>query len=114
MAKQTYDESSIKVLRKLEPIQLRPGMYTRTSDPTHMVVEAIDNAVDEAMAGHAKHIEVTLYRDGSVSVADDGRGIPVGLHAEEKVPTIQVVFQVIHSGGKFAKVEADSSYKFTG
>ncbi len=114
MAKQTYDESSIKVLRKLEPIQLRPGMYTRTSDPTHMVVEAIDNAVDEAMAGHAKHIDVTLYRDGSVSVSDDGRGIPVGLHAEEKVPTIQVVFQVIHSGGKFAKGEADSSYKFTG
>ncbi len=114
MAKQTYDESSIKVLRKLEPIQLRPGMYTRTTDPTHMVVEAIDNAVDEAMAGHAKHLEVTLYRDGSVTVADDGRGIPVGLHAEEKIPTIQVVFQLIHSGGKFAKGEADSSYKFTG
>lgn len=114
MAKQTYDESSIRVLRKLEPIQLRPGMYTRTTDPTHMVVEAIDNAVDEAMAGHAKHIEVTLYRDGSVAVADDGRGIPVGLHPEEKVPTIQVVFQVIHSGGKFTKGEADSGYKFTG
>lgn len=114
MAKQTYDESSIRVLRKLEPIQLRPGMYTRTTDPTHMVVEAIDNAVDEAMAGHARNIEVTLYRDGSVAVADDGRGIPVGLHPEEKVPTIQVVFQVIHSGGKFAKGEANSSYKFTG
>lgn len=114
MAKQTYDESSIRVLRKLEPIQLRPGMYTRTTDPTHMVVEAIDNAVDEAMAGHAKHIEVTLYRDGSVAVADDGRGIPVGLHPEEKVPTIQVVFQVIHSGGKFTKGEVDSGYKFTG
>lgn len=114
MAKQTYDESSIRVLRKLEPIQLRPGMYTRTTDPTHMVVEAIDNAIDEAMAGHAKHIEVTLYRDGSVAVADDGRGIPVGLHPEEKVPTIQVVFQVIHSGGKFTKGEADSGYKFTG
>lgn len=114
MAKPTYDESSIRVLRKLEPIQLRPGMYTRTTDPTHMVVEAIDNAVDEAMAGHAKQIEVTLYRDRSVAVADDGRGIPVGLHPEEKVPTIQVVFQVIHSGGKFAKGEADSSYKFTG
>jgi topoisomerase IV subunit B len=114
MAKQTYNESSIQVLRKLEPIQLRPGMYTRTTDPTHMVVEAIDNAVDEAMAGYAKNIEVTLYRDSSVAVADDGRGIPVGLHLEEKVPTIQVVFQVIHSGGKFAKGEADSSYKFTG
>lgn len=114
MAKQTYDESSIRVLRKLEPIQLRPGMYTRTTDPTHMVVEAIDNAVDEAMAGYAKNIEVTIYRDGSVAVADDGRGIPVGLHPEEKIPTIQVVFQVIHSGGKFAKGEADSSYKFTG
>ena len=72
MVKQTYDESSIRVLRKLEPIQLRPGMYTRTTDPTHMVVEAIDNAVDEAMAGHARNIEVTLYRDGSVGVADDG------------------------------------------
>ncbi len=114
MAKQTYDESSIQVLRKLEPIQLRPGMYTRTTDPTHMVVEAIDNAVDEAMAGYAKNIEVTLYLDSSVAITDDGRGIPVGLHAEEKVPTIQVVFQVIHSGGKFAKGEADSSYKFTG
>jgi len=79
-----------------------------------MVVEAIDNAVDEAMAGHAKNIEVTLYRDGSVTVTDDGRGIPVGLHLEEKVPTVQVVFQVIHSGGKFAKGETDSSYKFTG
>lgn len=114
MAKQTYDESSIQVLRKLEPIQLRPGMYTRTTDPTHMVVEAIDNAVDEAMAGHAKNIEVTLYQDSSVGVADDGRGIPVGLHQEEKIPTIQVVFQVIHSGGKFAKGEKESGYKFTG
>jgi len=114
MAKQIYDESSIRVLRKLEPIQLRPGMYTRTTDPTHMVVEAIDNAVDEAMAGYAKNIEVTLYGDGSVAVKDDGRGIPVGLHPEEKVPTVQVVFQVIHSGGKFSKGEADSSYKFTG
>ncbi|OIQ89740.1 DNA topoisomerase 4 subunit B [mine drainage metagenome] len=114
MAKQIYDESSIRVLRKLEPIQLRPGMYTRTTDPTHMVVEAIDNAVDEAMAGHAGNIEVSLYRDGSVAIQDDGRGIPVGLHPEENVPTVQVVFQVIHSGGKFAKGEADSSYKFTG
>lgn len=114
MAKQNYDESSIRVLRKLEPIQLRPGMYTRTNDPTHIIVEAIDNGVDEAMAGYAKNIEVTLHRDASVSVRDDGRGIPTGIHPEEKVPTVQVVFTVIHSGGKFAKGDADSSYKFTG
>lgn len=114
MAKVNYDESSIRVLRKLEPIQLRPGMYTRTTDPTHMVIEAIDNGVDEAMAGYAKNIEVTLYKDGSVAVKDDGRGIPTGMHPEEQVPTVQVVFQVIHSGGKFSKGDADSSYKFTG
>jgi topoisomerase-4 subunit B len=113
MAK-NYDESSIRVLRKLEPIQLRPGMYTRTTDPTHIIIEAVDNAVDEAMAGYASEIEVTMHRDGSASVRDNGRGIPVGIHPEENVPTVQVVFTVIHSGGKFAKDSADSSYKFTG
>ncbi|MEO8417821.1 MAG: ATP-binding protein [Methylophilaceae bacterium] len=109
-----YNESSIRVLRKLEPIQLRPGMYTRTENPTHIIIEAIDNSVDEAMTGYASQIEVTMHRDGSASVRDNGRGIPVGLHPEEKVPTVQVVFTVIHSGGKFNKGDKDSSYKFTG
>jgi len=114
MAKSNYDDSSIRVLEGLEPIQLRPGMYTRTTDPTHIVIEAIDNAVDEAMAGYATDIEVSLYKDGSASVRDNGRGIPTGIHPEKKIPTIQVIFQVIHSGGKFSKDNAESSYRFTG
>lgn len=114
MAKDRYDESSIKVLRKLQPIQLRPGMYTRIESPTHICIEAIDNAADEALAGYAKSIDVTLYKDGSLSVSDDGRGIPTGIHPEEGVPSVEVIFTVIHSGGKFAKSDAESSYKFTG
>lgn len=114
MAKTTYDESSIRVLQGLEPIQLRPGMYTREADPTHIVIEAIDNAVDEAQAGFASQIDVTLYRDGSASVQDNGRGIPVGIHPEEGIPAVQVIFTKIHSGGKFDKASADSSYKFSG
>lgn len=114
MAKDIYDESSIRVLQGLEPIQLRPGMYTREDDPTHIIIEAIDNAVDEAQAGHASQIEVTLYRDGSASVQDNGRGVPVGIHPEEGIPAVQVIFTKIHSGGKFDKTSADSSYKFSG
>ena len=114
MAKTQYDESSIRTLKGLEPIMLRPGMYTFTDAPTHIVQEAIDNAVDEALGGYATHIEVTQYKDGSVSVKDDGRGIPTGMHPVEKIPAIQVIFQMLHSGGKFDKDGKDSSYKFTG
>ena len=84
MTQVKYDESSIEVLRDLEPIKLRPGMYTSTDNPTHIVTELIDNSIDEALAGYAQNIEVTLYLDGSLSVKDDGRGIPTGMHPTEK------------------------------
>lgn len=114
MAAKKYDESSVKKLRGIEPVQRLPGMYTRTSDPTHITQEAIDNAADEAFGGHADKIDVTLHRDGSVSVADNGRGIPVGLHPEEKIPTVELVFTELHAGAKFSKSEADAAYKFSG
>src|SRR3954471_12460189 len=114
MAVKKYDESSVQKLRGIEPVQRLPGMYTRTADPTHIIQEAIDNAADEAFGGHAKKIEVTVHRDGSVTVADNGRGIPVGLHPEEKIPTVQLVFTELHAGAKFSKTEADAAYKFSG
>ena len=114
MATKKYDESSVRKLRGIEPVQRLPGMYTRTSDPTHIIQEAIDNAADEAFGEHADKIDVTLHRDGSVSVADNGRGIPVGLHPEEKIPTVELVFTELHAGAKFSKSEADAAYKFSG
>ena len=79
-----YDASAIEVLTGLEPVQKRPGMYTDTTRPNHLAQEVIDNSVDEAVAGHAKTIEVTLHKDGSLSVRDDGRGMPVDMHPEGK------------------------------
>ena len=114
MAARKYDESSVKKLRGIEPVQRLPGMYTRTSDPTHIIQEAIDNAADEAVGGHADRIDVTLHRDGSVTVTDNGRGIPVGMHPEEKIPTVQLVFTELHAGAKFSKTAADAAYKFSG
>jgi len=114
MATKKYDESSVTKLRGIEPVQRLPGMYTRTTDPTHIVQEAIDNAADEAFGGHATSIAVTVHRDGSVSVSDNGSGIPVGMHPEEKVPTVQLVFTELHAGAKFSKTEADAAYKFSG
>ena len=111
---QSYDESSFRVLKGLEPVRERPGMYTRTDSPAHIVQEAIDNAADEALAGSAKHIHVALHRDGSVSVTDDGRGIPVGPHPEEKVPVVVLAFSRLHAGGKFNKREGNSAYAFSG
>ena len=88
----TYAEASIRVLKGLEPVKQRPGMYTRTESPLHIVQEVIDNAADEALAGHGQCVAVTLHTDGSVSVDDDGRGIPFGLHPEEQVPVVEIVF----------------------
>ena len=108
-----YSESSIRVLKGLEPVKQRPGMYTRTENPLHIIQEVIDNASDEALGGYAKQIMVTLNVDGSISVEDDGRGIPVGLHPEEKIPTVEIVFTRLHAGGKFDK-GSGGAYSFSG
>jgi topoisomerase-4 subunit B len=109
----TYNESSFKVLRGLDPVRQRPGMYTNLESPNHIIAEVVDNACDEALAGYAKNIFVTAHTDGSISVLDDGRGIPVGIHKEEGRSVVEVAFTVLHSGGKFDK-EGDGAYKFAG
>ncbi|MDP1739949.1 DNA topoisomerase IV subunit B [Polaromonas sp.] len=108
-----YSEGSIRVLKGLEPVKQRPGMYTRTDNPLHIIQEVLDNSADEALAGHGKKIKVTLHTDGSVSIEDDGRGIPYGLHPEEKAPVIELVFTRLHAGGKFDKGKG-GAYSFSG
>ena len=110
----SYTAESIAVLKGLEPVRHRPGMYTRTDCPLHIIQEAIDNAADEALGGFCKRITVTLHTDGSVSVEDDGRGIPVEIHPVEQVPTVEVVFTRLHAGGKFNKDDGSSAYRFSG
>jgi topoisomerase-4 subunit B len=107
---QSYTASDIEVLSGLEPVRRRPGMYTDTSRPNHLAHEVIDNSVDEAMAGHAKRIDVVLYKDGSLEVADDGRGMPVDIHPKEKVSGVELILTRLHAGGKFS----DKNYKFAG
>jgi topoisomerase-4 subunit B len=113
MASPAYAEGAIRVLKGLEPVKQRPGMYTRTDTPLHIVQEVIDNAADEALAGHGRRIHVTLHTDGSVSVEDDGRGIPHGLHPEEQLPVLELVFTRLHAGGKFDKGQG-GAYRFSG
>lgn len=111
--KNQYDESSIRVLKGLEPIKQRPGMYTRTDNPLHIIQEVIDNASDEALGGFGTHISVIQNSDGSITVEDDGRGIPVGMHPDENAPTIEIVFTRLHAGGKFDKGH-NGAYAFSG
>ena len=105
-----YDASSIEVLTGLEPVKKRPGMYTETERPNHLAHEVMDNSVDEAVSGYATQINVTLYQDGSVSVEDDGRGIPVDIHPKEGVPAVEVILTKLHAGGKFS----NDAYQFSG
>lgn len=113
MSTARYDESSIQVLKGLEPVRQRPGMYTRTDDPLHIIQEVIDNAADEALAGHARNVSVVLHADGSVTVEDDGRGIPTGMHPGENAPVLELVFSRLHAGGKFSK-DGAAAYSFSG
>ncbi|UFS57022.1 type IIA DNA topoisomerase subunit B [Comamonadaceae bacterium M7527] len=113
IADNAYGESSIRVLKGLEPVKQRPGMYTRTDNPLHIVQEVLDNAADEALAGHGKRIKVVLHTDGSVTIEDDGRGIPFGMHPEENAPVVELVFTKLHAGGKFDK-GSGGAYSFSG
>ena len=101
-----YGEGSIRVLKGLEPVKQRPGMYTRTDNPLHIIQEVIDNAADEALAGFGKRIAVTQHTDGSISVEDDGRGIPFGLHPEEGVSVVEIVFTRLHAGASSTRAPA--------
>ena len=105
-----YDASAIEVLTGLQPVRKRPGMYTQTDRPNHLVQEVVDNSVDEAIGGYARRISVTLHKDDSVSVSDDGRGMPVDQHKGEKVSAVEVILTRLHAGGKFS----DKSYAFSG
>jgi topoisomerase-4 subunit B len=106
----TYDSSAIEVLTGLEPVRKRPGMYTTTERPNHLAQEVIDNSADEAIAGYADEIDVTLHKDGSLSVTDNGRGMPVDKHAREGVTGVEVILTRLHAGAKFS----DKNYRFSG
>ena len=105
-----YNAAAIEVLSGLDPVRKRPGMYTDTTRPNHLVQEVVDNSVDEALAGHANQIEVTLYKDGSVKVVDNGRGMPVDIHPEQGIPGVEVILTQLHAGGKFS----NKNYQFSG
>ena len=105
-----YDARDIEVLTGLDPVRRRPGMYTDTSRPNHLVQEVVDNSVDEALAGHATRIAVTVHADGSIAVSDDGRGMPVDIHPEQGRPGVEVILSTLHAGGKFS----NKNYQFSG
>ena len=106
----SYDASAIEVLSGLEPVRKRPGMYTDTTRPNHLAQEVIDNSIDEAIAGYASLVEVVLFKDGSLQVRDDGRGMPVDLHPQQGLPGVEVILTKLHAGGKFS----DKNYRFSG
>ena len=110
MTDTNYNADSIEVLSGLDPVRKRPGMYTDTTRPNHLAQEVIDNSVDEALAGHSTKIDVVLFADGSLSVSDDGRGMPVDIHSEEGVPGVELILTRLHAGGKFS----NDNYAFSG
>ena len=105
-----YNSESIEVLSGLDPVRRRPGMYTDTTRPNHLIQEVLDNSVDEALAGFAREITVVLHKDGGIEVSDDGRGMPVDLHPEEKIPGVELILTRLHAGGKFSS----DNYKYSG
>ena len=110
MAQDNYTADSIEVLSGLDPVKKRPGMYTDTSRPNHLAQEVIDHSVDEALAGHADQIDVILHSDQSLTVIDNGRGMPVDVHAEEGVSGVELILTRLHAGGKFS----NKNYQFSG
>lgn len=110
MTNTTYTADAIEVLSGLDPVRKRPGMYTDTTRPNHLAQEVIDNSVDEALAGHARNIQVVLHEDQSLEVVDDGRGMPVDIHPEEGIPGVELIFTKLHAGGKFS----NKNYEFSG
>jgi topoisomerase-4 subunit B len=109
-----YTVNSMKVLSGLQPVRKRPGMYTDTTDPNHILQEVVDNGSDEILGGHASSIDVILHRDGSATVSDNGRGIPVGIHPEEKISGVVLAYTKLHGGGKFDNDQEDAAYEFSG
>src|SRR5215469_14176224 len=105
-----YDAEDIEVLSGLDPVRKRPGMYTDTTRPNHLAQEVIDNSVDEVLAGYGSEIMVVLHKDGSLSVKDNGRGMPVDIHPEEKLTGVELILTRLHAGAKFS----DKSYLFSG
>ena len=110
MAEKRYDADEITVLKDLEPVQMRPGMYTDTSRPNHLGQEVIDNSVDEVLAGYASQIDVILHKDNSLEVIDNGRGMPVDIHSTEKISGVELILTKLHAGGKFS----NKNYTFSG
>ena len=105
-----YQAKDIEVLTGLEPVRRRPGMYTDTVRPNHLATEVIDNSIDEALAGHARQVNVIAFEDGSVEVSDDGRGMPVDIHPEQGIPGVELILTKLHAGGKFS----DKNYQYAG
>ena len=112
MAERKYTAESIEVLSGLDPVKKRPGMYTDTTRPNHLAQEVIDNSVDEAIAGFANKIEVTLHKDNSIEVSDNGRGMPVDLHPEHKVPGVELILTRLHAGAKFSGKDYRFSFSY--